>query len=138
MKYGIVCGKGGGMRGGLCGGLRAAVVSSLSILALFAGACGGQGSPEEATSKLKVVATTTQIGDFVGQVGGDAVDAHQILQPNSDPHDYEPRPDDVKATAGARLVFVNGDDLDSWMNEVVTQSGGNPTVVDLSESIPEK
>ena len=34
-------------------------------------------------------------------VGGDAVSVHQILQPNTDPHEYEPRPSDVEAAAGA-------------------------------------
>ena len=110
------------------------------ILALTV-ACGGQGTQQSGGSSggpLRIVATTTQIGDFARQVGGDTVDMTQILQPNSDPHDYEPRPGDVQATAGARLVFVNGNGLDSWMNTVVSESGGNPSIVDLSRGVPEK
>ena len=52
--------------------------------------------------ELKVVATTTQIGDFVREVGGGRVEVDQILQPNTDPHDYEPRPSDVEAPADAQ------------------------------------
>ena len=113
------------------------IVSGTLVLS---GACGNQdqGSSEGTTGgALKVVATTTQIGDFVRQVG-DAVNEHQILQPNSDPHNYEPRPADVEAAAGARLVFVNGDNLDSWIDDIVSKSGGNPTVVNLSEGLPER
>ena len=51
-----------------------------------------------------MVATTTQLGDFVRNVGGEAVEVDQILQPNTDPHDYEPRPSDVEGAAGAKLV----------------------------------
>ena len=69
--------------------------------------------------KPSVVATTTQIADFARNVGGNAVDVHQILQPNTDPHEYEPRPGDVTATAGAKLVLENGDNLDAWMGKVV-------------------
>ena len=58
---------------------------------------------------------------------------HQILQPNTDPHEYEPRPADVEATAGAKLVLESGDDLDGWMGKVVSEAGGKPTVVDLGE-----
>ena len=47
------------------------------------------------SGQLQVVATTTQIGDFVREVGGNAVAVDQILQPNTDPHEYEPRPSDV-------------------------------------------
>ncbi|MDO8212516.1 metal ABC transporter substrate-binding protein [Conexibacter sp. CPCC 206217] len=83
---------------------------------------------------IAVVATTTQLGDIVRQIGGDAADVTQILQPNSDPHDYEPRPQDVTETAGAKVVFESGDNLDHWMADVVTQSGGDPTVVTLADS----
>jgi ABC-type Zn uptake system ZnuABC Zn-binding protein ZnuA len=85
-----------------------------------------------------VVATTTQIGDWVRRVGADVVDVHQLLQPNSDPHDYEPRPADVVATAGAQVVFENGDELDHWMGKVVDEAGGSPTVVVLGEHVPVK
>jgi zinc/manganese transport system substrate-binding protein/manganese/iron transport system substrate-binding protein len=35
---------------------------------------------------VTVVATTTQVADFVRNVGGRRVDVHQILHPNADPH----------------------------------------------------
>ena len=69
------------------------------VTALLIAGCGGSGSD---SGKVSVVATTTQIGDFAREVGGNAVDVHQILAPNTDPHDYEPRPDDVTSTADAQ------------------------------------
>lgn len=114
--------------------LAAAAAATALVLALSG--CGTGGSSGSGT--LTVVATTTQIGDWVRQVGGRAVDVHQILQPNTDPHEYEPRPDDVVRTAGARLVFENGDNLDRWMAKVVSNAGGHPTVVDLGASVPVK
>jgi ABC-type Zn uptake system ZnuABC Zn-binding protein ZnuA len=101
--------------------------------ALLAG-CAQVGS--SSGDKLAVVATTTQVADFARNVGGDAVDVHQILQPNTDPHEYEPRPSDVTATAGAKLVLVSGDGLDSWMDKVVSESGADATVVDLANRLP--
>ena len=83
-----------------------------------------------------MVATTTQIADFARNVGGNAVDVHQILQPNTDPHEYEPRPGDVTATAGAKLVLENGDNLDAWMGKVVSESGADARVVDLGAHLP--
>ena len=61
---------------------------------------------------------------------------HQILQPNTDPHEYEPRPADVEAVAGAQLVFLNGDRLDAWMGTVLSNAGGSPKVVDLGSKVP--
>ena len=69
-------------------------------------------------------------------MGDGDVAVHQILQPNTNPHEYEPRPKDVEATAGARIVFENGDELDHWMGKVVSQAGGHPRVVVLGNAVP--
>jgi ABC-type Zn uptake system ZnuABC Zn-binding protein ZnuA len=111
---------------------RAALACLLAVPTLAAcgvGPPGGGGRP-------LVVATTTQIGDWARAVGGESVAVHQILQPNTDPHEYEPRPADVVATSGAAVVLENGDELDRWMAKVVSESGGKPRVVDLGALVP--
>ena len=127
--------------------IRSLVVEGRPLLAMLAGAlfvvaaasCGQQASGGSGDdSKLDVVATTTQIGDFARNVGGDKVELHQILKPNTDPHEYEPRPGDVKATAGAKLVLENGDNLDHWADQMVSEAGGDPKVVDLGKGVPVK
>ena len=111
-----------------------ALAGAAGIVLLVAG-CGGSGTDP---GKVAVVATTTQIADFAREVGGDDVDVTQILAPNTDPHDYEPRPDDVANTADAKIVFENGDNLDAWMGKVVDDSGSDAKVVDLGTSVPVK
>jgi ABC-type Zn uptake system ZnuABC Zn-binding protein ZnuA/ABC-type Mn2+/Zn2+ transport system permease subunit len=114
----------------------AALAGTVGVLALFGIGCGTSAGGNG--SRLDVVATTTQIGDFVRQVGGNAVSVDQILQPNTDPHDYEPRPSDVSGAAGASLVFASGDNLDSWIDQVVSDSGSGAEVVDLGAVVPER
>jgi ABC-type Zn uptake system ZnuABC Zn-binding protein ZnuA/ABC-type Mn2+/Zn2+ transport system permease subunit len=112
----------------------ASIAAGLGAIALLAAGCGdGSGNEDR---KLEVVATTTQIGDFAREVGGEAVEVGQILEPNSDPHDYEPRPSDVEAVAEAKLVFASGDGLDEWVEEVVSDSGGDAEIVDLGAVVP--
>src|SRR6266545_3948586 len=106
-------------------------VPALAAVLLLAGCGGGASHPS-------VVATTTQVADFARAVGGEAVTVHQILQPNTDPHEYEPRPADVQATSDAKVVLENGDKLDDWMRKVVSKAGGHPEVVDLWTSVPVK
>jgi len=114
--------------------LRPRAAAAIALVALLAG-CG---SSSGGGGKLRVVATTTQIGDWAREVGGPNVDVHQILQPNTDPHEYEPRPRDVQAVAGADIVFENGDGLDGWMNKVVEQAGNHPDVIVLGDVVPVK
>lgn len=113
----------------------ALVVAGLVIAALLVAGCGGSGS---GSGQLKVVATTTQIGDFVREVGGNAVAVDQILQPNTDPHEYEPRPSDVTGAVEAKLVFANGDEMDSWVDKIVSDSGSDAEIIDLGAIVPER
>jgi len=114
--------------------VRRGAVLAAAALALAACGSGSAGS----SHGLDVVATTTQIGDWSRAVAGPDASVHQLLQPNTDPHEYEPRPSDVEATAGADLVFENGDQLDQWMSKVVSSAGGDSTVVDLGATVPVK
>ena len=104
--------------------LRPALPALAALLLL--GGCGGTSD-----KRPVVVASTTQIGDWARAVGGNDVRVEQILKPNTDPHEYEPRPDDVQAVHDARVVLVNGDGLDSWMEKLRSDAGGSATVVNL-------
>jgi ABC-type Zn uptake system ZnuABC Zn-binding protein ZnuA/ABC-type Mn2+/Zn2+ transport system permease subunit len=115
----------------------AAAAVAVAALALLAGGCGA-GGDSAAPGQVKVVATTTQLGDFARAVGGERAKVVQVLKANTDPHDYEPRPSDVRETANADVVLLNGDDLDRWMGDVVEAAGGDPKVVDLGARVPVK
>jgi zinc/manganese transport system substrate-binding protein len=109
-----------------------AIATALGVM-LLAASCG---SESNGGGQVKVVATTTQVADFVREVGGEAIEVEQILEPNSDPHDYEPRPSDVEAVADAELVFVSGRGLDDWAEELVSDSGSDAETVDLGTAGP--
>src|SRR4051794_29376060 len=84
-------------------------------------------SDDAPDGKLRVVATTTQLADFARHVGAGRVAVTQLLRPNTDPHEYEPRPHDVLAVARADVVLRSGGEVDAWLNDVVEQAGGHPT-----------
>jgi len=111
-------------------GPRRALLAAPALLALLAPGCGT--TPRAGAGQVAVVATTTQLGDIIRNVGGDAAAVTQILKPNSDPHDYEPRPSDVRDSARASVIFESGDRLDGWMERVVSAAGGSPRVIVLS------
>jgi ABC-type Zn uptake system ZnuABC Zn-binding protein ZnuA/ABC-type Mn2+/Zn2+ transport system permease subunit len=109
---------------------RVAALAGAACLALALGACGN-GSD----SRVQVVATTTQVGDWARNLTGDGFNVHQILKPNSDPHDYEPRPDDVQALATADVIFRSGGEIDEWVVEAAKDAGSDAEIVDLSRGL---
>jgi len=108
--------------------MRRLLPALLALVALAAAGCGSSSSADG--DKLHVVVTTTQLGDVVRELAGTDAQVTQLLKANSDPHDYEPRPDDVRATVDAGLVVTSGDHLDHWMEDVIEQSGAEAEVVD--------
>jgi ABC-type Zn uptake system ZnuABC Zn-binding protein ZnuA len=85
---------------------------------------------------MEVVATTTQVADLVRSVGGEGVEVEQVIEPGTDPHDYEPRPSDVGAAADAAIVFRSGGEIDEWAEELVSESGSEARLVSLDGSLP--
>jgi ABC-type Zn uptake system ZnuABC Zn-binding protein ZnuA/ABC-type Mn2+/Zn2+ transport system permease subunit len=115
--------------------LRPAVAAAALLALLGATGCGGSASGSG--DGPRVVVTTTQLGDLVREVSGGKARVTQLLRPNTDPHEYEPRPSDVRAAAGAKVVVSSGDGLDQWVDKVVEQAGdGDADRVDAGASRP--
>lgn len=65
--------------------------------------------------RLRVVATTSIIGDVVGQVGGEAIALTVLMGPGMDPHSYQPSAQDLTLVEEAHVVFVNGWNLEEGL-----------------------
>ncbi len=112
-----------------------AVSALVAVLALVASGCGDDSSSSSGSADVTAVATTTQVADFVREVGGDRVAVDQILQPNSDPHGYEPRPSDAQALAKADVVVQSGGELDEWLDGLIENTGGDAPRVSLIQTV---
>jgi manganese/iron transport system substrate-binding protein len=85
--------------------------------------------------KLQVVATTSIVADVVQNVGGDLIDLTTLLPLGTDPHAFEPTPQDVAAVADAHVVFVNGAGLEVFLEPLLESAGEDVTVVPVSYGI---
>jgi len=108
--------------------------AAAALVAALASGCASEDSTGE--QRLRVVATTAQVADFVRQVGGERIELKRLTPANVDPHEFEPRPSDARAIAGAELVFRSGAGLDDWLGELAEQAGGGARRLDLSARVP--
>lgn len=88
-----------------------------------------------ASASLAVVATTTQVADFVRVIGGDAVRVYGILKPNVDAHDVETSPADLEALRRAAVIVENGAGLETWLAHAISASGSKGEVIDTSTGV---
>jgi ABC-type Zn uptake system ZnuABC Zn-binding protein ZnuA len=107
-----------------------------ALLALTLPACTETHLTHARPGQITVVATTTQMQDLVRQVGGRYVHEVGILQPNVDPHDFEPTPGTAIALAGAKLVVESGVGIDDWADNLVSSSGSPAAVFVASAGLP--
>ncbi len=110
----------------------------LIILALILAACAGPAaSPlsREEGGKLRVVATTTLVGDVVRAVGGDAIALTVLLPPGAEPHGFQPSPQDVARLAQADLVFVNGFNLEETLAPTLAGAVANDKIIAVSDGV---
>ena len=85
--------------------------------------------------KLKVVATTTIVGDVVSQVGNDRIDLQVLLPVGVDPHGFNPTPQDISKIADADLVFANGAGLEEFLDNLIESAGAKDKVIHVSDGI---
>ncbi|MGY3747428.1 metal ABC transporter solute-binding protein, Zn/Mn family [Vagococcus salmoninarum] len=103
-------------------------IMTLSLLAVLTlAACGQKETAETAQTdgKVQVVATNSIIADLAENIGGDKINVHSIVPVGTDPHEYEPLPEDIAKSTEAEVIFYNGLNL---------ETGGNGWFVKLMET----
>ena len=117
-------------------------LATLGMVALLMMACTPQptvqptASPPEAPTAtaqpLSVVATYTILGDLVQQVAGDRVTLTILVGAEGDPHTYQPTPRDSATIGAATLLFENGLEFETWLDDIFVASGSQATRVVVS------
>ena len=96
-----------------------------AVLFLLA-ACGNSGEDKD-DGKLKVVTSFTIIEDLAKEIGGDDVTVHNLVPTGTDPHEYDPLPEDTKKATEADVLFYNGFNLEGgkegWFFKLVDSVG---------------
>src|SRR2546429_2165482 len=94
---------------------------SLLLPLLPLAACGTTFQTTTASSgPVQVVAAENFWGSIASQVGGSHVHVTSIIvDPNADPHSYEPTSADARTVADAQYVIFNGAGYDPWTDKLL-------------------
>ena len=99
--------------------MRLRTVLVITALCVALAGCGG-GGQASSHGKLQVVAAENFWGSIASQLGGSKVSVQSIIvNPNTDPHSYEPTASDARTMAGAQLAIVNGIGYDTWASHLL-------------------
>lgn len=105
---------------------RVTFIISFLLVVLVLAACTDENSvasDETESGKLKVVTSFTILEDLAREIGGDDVSIHNLVPTGTDPHEYEPLPQDMSKATDADILFYNGLNLEGgdngWFNKMI-------------------
>jgi zinc/manganese transport system substrate-binding protein len=98
-----------------------ALAGVMLLLLLTLAACGTTfQSAASSGGPVQVVAAENFWGSIAAQVGGSHVHVTSIIvDPNADPHSYEPTAADARTVVQAQYVIVNGAGYDPWADKLL-------------------
>jgi zinc/manganese transport system substrate-binding protein len=108
------------------------IVAAIVGCVLVAG-CGTVGPAAGSGGRLRVLAAENFWGSIAAQLGGEKVEVQNIIvNPDTDPHSYEPTAADARKVAGARMAIVNGVGYDEWASHLLAATPSSErTVLDV-------
>src|SRR5690606_14860366 len=102
------------------GGREAAGLTRLlAVLVPFAMIVSGCGSGGTPTDGLRIVVTTTILGDVVGNIVGDEATVEVLMPTGADAHDFQASASQVASINRADLVIANGLGLEEGLLNVL-------------------
>jgi manganese/iron transport system substrate-binding protein len=93
----------------------------------------GNNNNSGVNAKRRVVATSTIIADMTEEIAGDEIQLTSILKPGTDPHVYEPTPQDGRSLEEANLILYNGYNLEPGLIKLINAVGEKTRKVAVGE-----
>ena len=102
----------------------------LMLVLLCLGTAGGL------AGKLGVSSFSAILTEIAQEVGGDRVEVTGHVKPGIDPHDFEPRPADLKAVSSADLILLSAKQLEGYVGKLREAAGARAAILEVGNKLP--
>ncbi len=92
--------------------------------------------PAPAAEKIRVSSFSTVLTEIAQQVGGDRVVVTGHVKPGVDPHEFEPKPADLKTVGEAQLILVSAKHLEGYVGKLKEATGTKGALVEVGDRFP--
>ena len=87
-------------------------------------------------ARLRVSSFSTILTEIVTEVGGEKVAVTGHVKPGMDPHEFEPKPADLKTVSSAQLIIVSARHLESYVEKLSEAAGGKAALLEVGNQLP--
>ncbi|MEI2397459.1 zinc ABC transporter substrate-binding protein [Paenibacillus sp. FSL R10-2199] len=107
------------------------------LLLMMLAACGSKSSGSIIEGKVNVITTFYPIYEFASEIGGEDINAINLLPVGVEPHDWTPRSQDIINTSKAQLFLYNGAGLEGWVPNFLKSldSDSEAKAVEVSQGV---
>lgn len=103
-------------------------MKSLTLLAFLALAWTAQ-----AADKIRVSSFSTILTEVAEEVGGDRVVVTSHVKPGVDPHEFEPKPGDLKIVGDAQLILLSAKHMEGYVGKLKESTGTKGNLVEVGD-----
>lgn len=107
---------------------------SVSFLALVGCSSEDSSTPAKEKEGLEIITSFSVLNDIISNVIGDRGTVSYIIPIGEEPHEYEPVPSDYRKVSDSDVFYVNGLDLEEWLESVVSNVT-DTDIVSLSDGV---
>ena len=109
----------------------------LTIIAFYLTGCGSPATDSGTTAPV-ILTSTTFLADIARNIAGERVEVDSLLPIGTDPHSYQPTPQDVAKITQSTLLIINGADYEHFLEPLLENAGGERTIIEASAGIGPK
>jgi ABC-type Zn uptake system ZnuABC Zn-binding protein ZnuA len=106
-------------------GLRIPIIALLSTLT--AGLCA---------EPIRVSTFSTVLTEIAEQIGADRVSVHAHIKPGIDPHEFEPKPADLKVVSESQVILLSAKHMEGYVGKLKEATGTSGNVVEVGNQFP--
>ena len=89
-----------------------------------------------AADPVKISSFSTVLTEIAEQVGGNRVTVTAHVKPGVDPHEFEPKPADLKLVGQAQLILVSAKHLENYVSKLKQATGTRGTLIEVGDRFP--
>jgi len=111
-------------------------VASILLFSFIVAGCTDILNVWKTKDKIRVVASTTFIADFLKNIAGDRLEINVIMKEGANHHAFEPTIRDARIIGTSDIIFINGMSLEGgWLSDILISTDSEDKVVVTAEGI---
>ncbi len=92
--------------------------------------------PAFSADKLEVSSFSSVLTEIAEQVGGDRVEVTAHVKAGVDPHEFEPKPQDLQRVSTASLILLSAKHMEPYVDKLKESTGAKGKLLEVGDQFP--